>query len=116
MQQPDLPIIHKTSALYQALNGLQQIVPKASRYTLWVRCENTTLEILEGLIRVSHLSQDKRLEPLIQVSVLVDTLRVLIRLSFEVKAISEKKYLFFQQMLEEIGKMLGGWIKSLKQK
>jgi len=43
-------------------------------------------------------------------------LRVFLRLTLDVKAINQKKYITLQQALDEIGRMLGGWMKSLKQK
>lgn len=42
-------------------------------------------------------------------------LKTLIRLAFDLKIINEERYLSLQTHLQEIGRMLGGWIKSLKQ-
>ena len=39
-------------------------------------------------------------------------LRVFIRLMSDVKAIDNKKYLSLESNVDEIGRMLGGWIKS----
>ena len=86
------------------------------RYTVWQKSENTTLNILEGLLKVGYLQQERRSEQLIQVSAQVDLLRVFLRLTLDVKAINQKKYIGLQQALDEIGRMLGGWMKSLKQK
>ena len=86
------------------------------RYTVWQRSENTTLNILEGLLKVGYLQQERRSEQLIQVSAQVDLLRVFLRLTLDVKAINQKKYIGLQQALDEIGRMLGGWMKSLKQR
>jgi len=116
MQNFDLPIIRKTYELHQALHEFQRTIPKAARYTVWQRCENRSLEILEGFFRVGYLPQDARSERLIDVSAHIDMLRIFVRLSYDVKAISQKKYLVIQQKLDEIGRMLGGWIKSIKQK
>ena len=43
-------------------------------------------------------------------------LKHLIRLSFELKYISPKGYEVSCNFLTEIGKMLGAWIKTLKEK
>jgi len=76
MQQFDIPIIHKTYELYRAMHELEKTIPKMERYTLWQRAENTTLDILEGLLRVGYLAQERRAENLIRVSAQVDMLRV----------------------------------------
>lgn len=116
MQQFDIPIIHKTYELYRDVHALEKNIPKMERYTLWQRSENSALDILEGLLQVGYLPQEKRADHLIRVSARVDMLRVFLRLSLDVKAINQKKYIALQQAVDEIGRMLGGWMKSLKQK
>jgi len=44
----------------------------------------------------------------------VDFLKILFRLCYELKIINQKKYLLMEEKSQEIGRMLGGWIKSLK--
>ena len=56
----------------------------------------------------------EKLPLLEQVDVKLKILKTILRLCFDVKALDQKKYLFLQTDLQEIGKMLGGWIKSLK--
>ena len=42
-----------------------------------------------------------------------DLLKYLIRLAYETKSINDKKYLLLEEKAIEIGKMIGGWIKSI---
>src|SRR5271154_1971958 len=46
----DIPIFHKIYDLYKLLDSYQNRIPKSQRYTLWQKCENTTLELLEALL------------------------------------------------------------------
>ncbi len=114
MKQFDVPIIHKTYELYRALHDQQKTIPKMERYTLWQRAENAALDVLQGLLHIAYISPDRRLDRLTVVSAELDIVRVFLRLAFDVKAINQKRYIFFQEALDEIGRMLGGWIKSLK--
>jgi hypothetical protein len=41
-------------------------------------------------------------------------LRIFIRLASDTKTIDKKLYLSLQEQIDEIGRMLGGWLKSLK--
>lgn len=116
LQQADIPIIHNTYELYKAFHKLEKTIPKMERFTLWQQAENTLLLVLKGLMRVGYLPQESRFPQLVNVSAEVDMLRVFLRLSFEVKALDQKKYIALQENLDEIGRMLGGWMKSLKQK
>jgi len=50
-----------------------------------------------------------------QTSLKLNLLRVFLRLCKEVKAIDNKKYVLLQEKIDEIGRMLGGWIKSTKE-
>ena len=47
-----------------------------------------------------------------KISVELDKLRILIRLSKDLKFISIRQYGFGAEKINEIGKMLGGWIKN----
>lgn len=88
-------------------------IPKSERYTLWQKCENTTLALLEALIETSHRKGDERLQSLHIISNKLDLLKVLIRLAKETRTIDNQQYLEIQGIIQEIGRMVGGWIKSV---
>jgi len=41
-------------------------------------------------------------------------LKLLFRLAYDLKIIDQRKSINLQEQLQEIGRMLGGWIKSVK--
>jgi len=47
-------------------------------------------------------------------SIKLNFLRVFLRLCRDVKAIDTKKYIEWEEAIDEIGRMLGGWIKSTR--
>ena len=114
MQDFDIPIFSKSYDLYKALYGYRTAIPKQDRYALWQKCENLVLEIIENLLIASQLTKEEKLPKLEKISLELNTLRIFIRLAKEIKAIDNKKYVTLQANLDEIGKMLGGWIKSVK--
>lgn len=116
MQLLDVPIIHRTYQLYRALHELDKSVPKAERFTVWQSSKNACLEILYGLLRVGYRVPEARAEELANIAPQVDMLRVFLRLSADVKAIDQKKHLALQDALDEVGRMLGGWLKSARQR
>jgi hypothetical protein len=89
--------------------------PKKDRFTLGQRCENLILEVIE-LTLLAHSKSQKSSKLLIlnKIDIKLKFLKYLIRACMDTKAISDKKYVFFEESLQEIGKMLGGWIKSIK--
>ncbi len=114
MKTLEVPIIFKTYELYKSLQGYQKNIPKSERYTIWQKIQTCNLDTLELLIRVGYLTPIEKLSTLIKVSANVDLLRILLRLTYETKVIPSKNYLEYQTILDEIGRMLGGWIKNLR--
>jgi 23S rRNA-intervening sequence protein len=114
MDDFDIPIFKKTYDLYRAFYGHRNHVPKQDRYAIWQRCENAILEILEQILLASQTYRSEKLVALEAASVKLNLLRVFLRLSKEVKAIDGRTYVVLQESVDEIGRMLGGWIKSAK--
>lgn len=89
-------------------------MPKKDKYTLGEKVQSSTLAMLELLIQGGWAKKDEKSYYLDKANVKLDLLKLLIRLSKDVKAIPEKHYLKLEEDLQEIGKMLGGWIRSLR--
>lgn len=116
MNELDIPIFKKSYDLYKDFYTLRLSVPKQDRYTLWQKCENLLIEVLEGILFASQQSKLEKLPTLEKTSVKLNFLRVCIRLMKDIKAIDAKKYVIIEANLDEIGRMLGGWIKSTKER
>ena len=72
--------------------------------------------MLEGIMLASQLSKAEKLPILQRASAKLNLLRVYVRLAKEVRALDNKKYLILQEDIDEIGRMLGGWLRSLQDK
>jgi len=116
MDDFDIPIFKKTYELYKTFYGYRNTVAKQDRYTIWQRCENLILDVLEGILNASQLSKSEKLPVLEKTSLKLNFLRVFLRLTKEVRVIDTKKYMTLQEMIDETGRMLGGWIKSTKER
>jgi hypothetical protein len=98
---------------YRQLHLWIHLFPKVERFSLGERLQTTALDLLEGLLKVSQLPNSLKHQALLPLSAKLDLLRLLVRLSLETKCIDNNKYLILQQLLQEVGKMLGGWIRSV---
>ena len=114
MDEFDIPIFKKTYELYRNIYALRQSIPKQDKHALWQRAENTNLDIAEGILQASELHKQDKLPVLEIVSVRLNLLRFFIRLSKDTKIINNTKYTSLQSQIDEIGRMIGGWIKSVK--
>lgn len=110
----DIPIFKKTYDLYKNFYAHRADVPRQDRYTLWQRSENCILDVLEGVLLASQLNKMEKISVLTNTSVKLNSLRVFLRLMKDVKAIDNKRYIVFESDVDEIGRMLGGWIRSNK--
>ena len=114
MSDAQIPIIKKIYELYKLLHLYRQQIAKADRHSLWQRAENSCLELLELILSASQQTKQAKLPNLEAASAKLSVLRVLIRLAKDTKAIDTKKYLALQTLIDEIGRMLGGWLRSVK--
>ena len=71
---------------------------------------------MEFLFIANAKRANEKIAVLNNIDVKLKVLKTIIRLGFDIKAMDQKNYLKLQESLQEIGKMLGGWIKSVKEK
>ena len=114
MNDFDIPIFKKSYELYKSFYTFRGLVPKNDRYTIWQKCESLMLEVIEGILCAGQASKTERLPVLEKTSAKLNLLRVFIRLMKDTKAIDGKKYIILETAIDEIGRQLGGWIKSVR--
>jgi four helix bundle protein len=90
--------------------ALQQF-PKSEKFSSVQDVKRTMFSLLEQIIRANR-SRDKRIA-LYAIDTELEILRTQVRLSMELKFLPFQKYETWSCHLAEIGRMLGGWIKSL---
>jgi hypothetical protein len=98
---------------YDALNWILDKVekfPKSQRFVFGHRLSNLSLDILEGIIR-AYYSKDKALL-LKEINIRLEILRIFLRLVKDRQFISIRQYEFITKEINEVGKMIGGWIKE----
>jgi len=88
-------------------------IPKGARYTIGSRIENKFLDLLELSYITYFTEKDKKTQKISDCILLLDTLKFLISVAWEGKLISNQHCEAVSLKLEEVGKMLGGWKKSL---
>ena len=87
---------------------------KKSRHTLGRKIDAVFIEILELVFTAGYLSKDKKL-PFVQKAVVrADTLKFFLRIAWEVKDMDTKKYTALSEPLDDIGRMLGGWVRNIE--
>jgi len=114
MSFPEFPIFQKTYDLIKQVYIYVPKFPKREQYILGQRIENLVLDFLSLIVEANE--RKEKLEILKKASVVLNKLRVFVRLAKDLKFLSFGQYETLSKMIDEIGKMLGGWIKHSKTK
>jgi mRNA-degrading endonuclease RelE of RelBE toxin-antitoxin system len=106
----DYPVIVKTYNLtlwyIKKLNSL----PKNHRYTLGEKIQNTLLNLL---LILSDTIYSREKKPLLQkANKEIEKLRLLTRLLKDLAILSTDNFRFISKSIDEIGQMVGGWMRS----
>ncbi len=112
--QPNEDIITKHYDFLLYLIPQLEKIPRTQKYVLSDRIENLTLDIFEMFITAYYSSGENKKRALTQANLEIEKLRFCIRLCHDLKFISHEKYGIITGKLNETGKMVGGWIKSIK--
>ena len=95
--------------LYQNLTT----IPKRERFTWGQRCETIALEALTLSAKADYLGRNEKRIAVRALSFQIDLLKIFLRFGSDLKILEYKKYLARSGELIAIGKMIGGWIKTL---
>lgn len=112
----DLPIIHKLIEIYKLWQEFLPNFPKSSKYTLGEKVDRYFLETIELIYLASYQPAEKKLVYIEKSSSKLDLTKFFLRIAWETKSLDNRKYILLSEKLDEIGKMLGGWIRQIKEK
>ena len=109
----DATILNKTYDFLKMMIPLLGKLPRDQRYLIGNRIQNLVSDILELLIEAYYGPRPERKSKLLSVNIKLEKLRFFIRLCYESNYISSRQYRLILEQLQEIGRMTGGWIKTL---
>ena len=102
--------IAKTYDLIRWLMPTISKFPKCKRYTLGQRIEDNILDILALLLEANYSKE--KLNILKHANLKLEVFRHLIRLSYDLRFINIRRYELISKETNEIGRLIGGWIKQ----
>ena len=108
-----LPIINRTYDLFKSVTDIVTHMEKRWRYGLGQSTETSVLDCMERLIMAKNAPKPLKTPYLIEASSRLELVMLKLRLCLELKAANETKIFQTQAIAQEIGRMLGGWMRSL---
>ena len=88
-------------------------LPRTEKFNIGNEIKTSMYEMLKHILFASKVEKTKRLEFYNLADSSIYYQRICIRIMYNNKWIDEKKYKYSNELLSEVGKILGGLIKSL---
>lgn len=85
--------------------------PKSHKFTLGERFQSLIFEIISLIVTCNRRYHKKT--TLQELDIRLDTLRSLVRIAKTLKVLPFHKYEHWAKLNDEIGRLLGGWIRSM---
>lgn len=109
----ELPVINRTQELYESVNLITQRLPALKQQTIGRRLENGILDVLELLIMAKYAHAAHKGAYLIKAAAQLELVQFQLRILLTQKLANETTLHQLQAKATEIGRMLGGWRKSI---
>ena len=104
------PAIEAHVQFVQWLIATVEKFPRAQKFLLGDRIQGTALDVLEALIEATY-TRERKIH-LARANLGLEKLRFFFRLATEMGYLDTRRYEHAARSLEEIGKLVGGWVKA----
>jgi hypothetical protein len=108
----NVPVVVRLIEVYKMWHEFMPNMAKTSRFTLGQKIDDLFIETTELIFLASHLTKEQKIPYLQKASAKLDLLKLFIQISWEIKAIDNGKFIVLSEPLEEVGRMLGGWLRQ----
>ena len=109
-----VPLVHGFKEAYKLWHTYFIHLEKLTRYTLGSRIDALFIECIELTLRAQYGTREEKSGLVRHVSMKFDSLKFFLQLLWEIHALPDNKYLELSRRFVDIGKMIGGWQKMLK--
>jgi hypothetical protein len=109
----ELTVITKTYDLILWCCNHTSKFPRSHRFVLGERIECNLYSLLETLVRAKYTKQRQRL--LEEANLNLEVLRFQMRQAKDLQCLKVNSYGFAAKAIDEIGRLLGGWLRSRPQ-
>lgn len=106
-------IILKTYNLLVFVVPILAKFPRDQKFLIGDRIETKILDVLDTFVAAYYSPKPEKYSLLKSANISLEQLRYLIRMTHDLRCINHEKYGVISEKIDEIGKMCGGWLKSV---
>ncbi len=99
--------------MYVLWHEYHSTLPKIHRYSLGRKIDDLYIEAIEAISAAAFLVREEKMPYVRLATRKIDTLKLLLMVLWETKSLNTKKYAALSEKMDEIGRMLGGWLGQL---
>ena len=107
----DLILYKKTEVLLHEVYPVLKNFPKAEKFALCQEIKQAFYLLLKYIMLANNVKSKRRLYQE-EADAYIKLLLVLFSVAKKQKYLSQKKHLYFQTKILELGKLLGGWMRA----
>jgi len=112
----ELVLIPKTENYMKYMLNLLMKLPRTEKFSIGNEYKSVMYQMLEDVMMIGKIEQTKKLFYINRIDARINVQRVFLRIMEENRWIDDKKFKYSMSLLDELGKMVGGLLKSLCQK
>ena len=109
-------MLHKLTDAYKLWPPHLPNLPRLSRYTLGAKIDLLFTDTIETTLLAAYTVREQKLSILQKANVKLDAIKFFLRLMWEMEKLDHDTYASISAPLGEVGRMIGGWMKDLRQK
>ncbi|TSC71429.1 MAG: hypothetical protein G01um101448_1183 [Parcubacteria group bacterium Gr01-1014_48] len=107
-------MLEKLKSIYKLWHHYHELLPKTQKYSLGNRVDTLLIESIEATATAVFLAKTEKI-PWVRLAIRkMDTMKILLAILWETKSLDNKKYIALSEIVNETGKMLGGWNGQLQ--
>lgn len=112
----NVPVLTKLIEAYKQWHRIHSTFERTSRFSLGNRVDGLFIALIEQLFLAKYAKPEQKQAFLQKASILLDLLKFLLQVSWEIKCITHKDFGLLSTPIQETGKMIGGWLKDIEKK
>lgn len=109
----DASVFQRTYDLLKEIHIARRTFAKAEKYSLGETLERSVLDILLAIVEAGEAKREWKITALDTALRRLEQTKILIRLAWDLEQIPERRMTTWQETVQTIGRMLGGWRRSI---
>ena len=108
----ELTLIPKTTNYIKYILNIIFKLPRTEKFNIGNEYKDVMYKMLEDVLMLSKVSLEEKLKYINRIDARLNVQRIFLRIMVENKWIDEKKFIYSMELIDELGRIVGGLLKS----